>query len=175
MRKYLYAALLAVPLVACSTETQLRPNIPSASPQAVKQYEVQLNKQLDCIAKTIWNEARGESWEGQYAVGAVIMNRVRKTGKSPCEIVHQSGQFAAYPVPQSEKYSELYQDIRTLSLTVKHDSATMNNVGCSEFFWKTGLMPASLRGKVVRVTQIGKHSFYRYKDDVCERVKTEKV
>lgn len=36
-------------------------------------------KELDILAKTIYGEARGESYTGQVAVGAVVMNRVKSS------------------------------------------------------------------------------------------------
>ncbi len=48
------------------------------------------------LAALIWCEARGESYEGQVAVGAVVMNRVQ-SGSFPGSIsgvVYQGGQFS---------------------------------------------------------------------------------
>jgi spore germination cell wall hydrolase CwlJ-like protein len=173
MRKLISAIILAIPLVACSTETQ--PHTSYQNPVVYAEFIAERNKQIDCLTRTIWNEARGESWEGQYAVGAVVMNRVRSSGKSICQVVNAPGQFATERVPRSEMSSKLYQEIRNMALTVKADSATISNVRCAEFFWISGLMPQSLRGKVVLVNKIGKHSFYRYKDVSCGKVKIEKV
>lgn len=175
MRKYLYAVFVIASLVACSTNTQPQTLIPPATYEATIAHKAAMDKQTYCIAKTIWNEARGESWEGKYAVGSVIMNRVRSSGKTPCEIVSQPGQFASYNVSMSDRKSELFSEIWTIALTAKNESVSIPLVSCSEFFWKSGLMPSSLRGKVVFVKQIGKHSFYRYKDVVCQKAKVEKV
>jgi spore germination cell wall hydrolase CwlJ-like protein len=48
--------------------------------------------QVDCVAKAIYFEARGEPFEGQLAVANVINNRV-KSSKFPnthCGVVHQA-------------------------------------------------------------------------------------
>lgn len=43
--------------------------------------KVSVNRdELDLLARIIYGEARGESYEGQVAVGAVVMNRVASTG-----------------------------------------------------------------------------------------------
>src|SRR5687768_8008921 len=49
--------------------------------------------ELECLAKTIYFEARGESEQGQRAVAAVVLNRVRSPDfpDSVCEVVHQGG------------------------------------------------------------------------------------
>ncbi|PZE20574.1 cell wall hydrolase [Paenibacillus xerothermodurans] len=52
---------------------------------------------LDQLARIIHSEARGESFEGQVAVGAVVLNRVQssKFPDSITEVIFQSGQFTA--------------------------------------------------------------------------------
>ena len=47
------------------------------------------------LARLISAEARGESYEGQVAVGAVVMNRVRSSAypNTITEVIYQSGQF----------------------------------------------------------------------------------
>jgi spore germination cell wall hydrolase CwlJ-like protein len=46
---------------------------------------------LECLAKNVHHEARGEPLEGQYAVAEVTMNRVASSlfPKSVCEVVHE--------------------------------------------------------------------------------------
>jgi spore germination cell wall hydrolase CwlJ-like protein len=48
--------------------------------------------QLECLAKNIYYEARGESTKGQIAVARVVMNRVRHHafGNTPCKVINQS-------------------------------------------------------------------------------------
>jgi spore germination cell wall hydrolase CwlJ-like protein len=74
-------------------------------PQAIKVTPVQKPKlqvttivpnwdplQLDCLAKGIYYEARGETVKGQVAVARVIMNRVRhhSFGNTPCKVLNQA-------------------------------------------------------------------------------------
>lgn len=48
-------------------------------------------KQIACMAKNIFYEARGESILGQAAVAQVVMNRVRYGfEKNPCAVVYQA-------------------------------------------------------------------------------------
>ena len=52
---------------------------------------------IQLLARAINGEARGESYEGQVAVGAVILNRV-KSSKCPntiAGVIYQSGAFTA--------------------------------------------------------------------------------
>lgn len=50
------------------------------------------SRQLKCLAKAIYHEARGEPRRGQEAVGRVILNRVANTAypNSICGVVYQN-------------------------------------------------------------------------------------
>lgn len=52
---------------------------------------------IQLLARAINGEARGESYEGQVAVGAVILNRVRssKFPNSIASVIYQPGAFTA--------------------------------------------------------------------------------
>ena len=53
---------------------------------------------IQLMARAINGEARGEPYEGQVAVGAVILNRV-KSSQFPntiAGVIYQSGAFTAY-------------------------------------------------------------------------------
>lgn len=53
--------------------------------------------EMDMLAKIIYAEARGEDYEGQVAVAAVVINRVRASGfpKTVSEVIHAKGAFTA--------------------------------------------------------------------------------
>ncbi|NMB01206.1 MAG: LysM peptidoglycan-binding domain-containing protein [Firmicutes bacterium] len=57
-------------------------------------------KEKELLARVVCAEARGESFEGQVAVAAVVINRVKSNRfpNSVWEVLHQSGQFT--PVEQ---------------------------------------------------------------------------
>ena len=48
---------------------------------------------VECLAYIIYGEARGETDEGQVAVGFVVKNRAIKWNKTICEVVRQPGEF----------------------------------------------------------------------------------
>ena len=56
-----------------------------------------LREDFELLARVIHAEARGESFEGQVAVGAVVLNRVESTDfpMSIREVIFQPGQFTA--------------------------------------------------------------------------------
>lgn len=49
--------------------------------------------QVECVAKAIYSESRGEPELGQRAVGHVILNRAKLNKTSPCKIIKEPGQF----------------------------------------------------------------------------------
>lgn len=61
-----------------------------------KQYAINFsNEERDLLARLIHAEARGESIEGQIAVGAVVVNRVKhpQFPNSVYDVIYESGQF----------------------------------------------------------------------------------
>lgn len=63
------------------------------------------NDMVDLLARLINGEARGESYQGQVAVGAVVLNRV-KSPKFPNTIsgvIYQQGQFSCVKDGQFDK------------------------------------------------------------------------
>ena len=67
---------------------------------------------MECLARTIYGEARGEPYEGKVAVAAVVLNRLESGlfGNSIHEVVFQRGAFTAisdgqyYLTPDSTSY-----------------------------------------------------------------------
>ena len=55
------------------------------------------NSNVNLLARLIYGEARGESYTGQVAVGAVVMNRVRSSSfpNTISGVIYQSGAFDA--------------------------------------------------------------------------------
>ena len=55
------------------------------------------SQDIDCLARTVYGEARGESFEGQVAVAAVVLNRVEsgRFGNGIREVIFQPNAFTA--------------------------------------------------------------------------------
>ncbi len=55
------------------------------------------NSNVNLLARIISGEARGESYEGQVAIGAVVLNRVRHSSfpNTIAGVIYQSGAFTA--------------------------------------------------------------------------------
>lgn len=114
------------------------------------------NKQL--LARAINGEARGEPYEGQVAVGAVILNRVKdsKFPKTINGVIYQPGAFTAVADGQ------INVPIKTKSTVVKAAGDALNGWdptnGCI-YYWN----PATATSKWIWSRKIkkkiGKHNF----------------
>jgi len=63
------------------------------------------NTELECLAAAIYHEARGESTEGQLAIGQVVLNRLNSKyfPDNICKVVFQPNQFTGL---RSVKYNK---------------------------------------------------------------------
>lgn len=95
MSRLLTIALTAILILTTPTPAQA-PLLPPApwEPRPMPR-EIQ-DPRVDLLARLIHAEARGESFTGQVAVAAVVMNRVRdpRWPNTVREVIHQRGQFA---------------------------------------------------------------------------------
>jgi spore germination cell wall hydrolase CwlJ-like protein len=111
---------------------------------------------VECLARVIHHEARGESQLGQKAVGFVAVNRT-KSGRFPssiCMVATQRGQFTNFHLnkPIAPSILERFRVIANLVLASKISDPT----GGALFF------RASYMGKPKKsATRIGNHYFYR--------------
>ena len=79
-------------------------NVPETTVKEEKWYT---EEELDLLARLIYFEARGECYEGQVAVGAVVMNRLKTSGfpNTIHDVIYQKNQFS--PVSSSKWNSEI--------------------------------------------------------------------
>ncbi|WP_418790545.1 cell wall hydrolase [Phosphitispora sp. TUW77] len=73
-------------------------NIPGISSRAAPTVSRSHSRtDLDLLARAVYAEARGETYEGQVAVAAVILNRVKHSGfpNTIPEVIYQPGAFTA--------------------------------------------------------------------------------
>lgn len=80
-------------------------------------------KQIQCLARNIYYEARGESWEGQMAVAKVTLNRVESElfPNTICGVVEEKYKVKGYTVCQFSWYCEPWND-RKLKLSQNNQS-----------------------------------------------------
>lgn len=129
-------------------------------------------RNLNCLARNVYFEARGEPTPGQYAVAEVTMNRVA-SGRYPntvCGAVYQKnwdplrkryvGAFSwtelnAVPTPMGEEWQRAWN----VAEAVYYQRQTPVLKGAL-FYHATYIKPSWARGKKP-VARIGKHVFYK--------------
>lgn len=111
------------------------------------------NDDTALLAALIWCEAGGESYEGQLAVGSVVMNRVYSSSfpGSISEVIYQSGQFT--PAMNGKVAGILASGSYSSSCytAAQQAMAGVNNIGSALYFCS---------GASVSGTVIGNQTFY---------------
>ena len=117
---------------------------------------------LACLARNIYFEARGEPITGQYAVAEVTMNRkgAGLFSRSVCEVVYERAAFSwtlapVLPEPGGDEW-ERAQEVAEAVYYGRHAPMLRG----ARFYHATYVRPDWARTKK-RVTQIGRHIFYR--------------
>lgn len=121
--------------------------------------------EVDCLAKNIYHEARGESEKGWQAVAWATLNRTQD-GRFPstiCKVVYQPYQFAWTGMKLKVNDNELYQKIKQVAIEMMEAHADGDVPSGLERI-KHALYFDSMRPKRAKgVVRIGKHNFYEVK------------
>lgn len=113
---------------------------------------------LQLMARAINGEARGESYEGQVAVGAVIMNRVKHSSfpNTIAGVIYEPGAFTAVSDGQ------INEPIAENSTVLKAAQDALNGWdptdGCIYYFNPNTATSSWIWSKTI-VKTIGKHNF----------------
>lgn len=127
-------------------------------------------REFRCMATAIYFEARGESTNGQIAVGQVIMTRVRSDfyPNTICGVVYQ-GQwnrnscqfsFACDGEPDTPKDREKWEVAIDVAKKVISGQAYLKEVGDATHYHATYVSP-DWRKMMTKVTKVGVHIFYK--------------
>lgn len=128
---------------------------------------------LECLARAIYFEARGEPVSGKVAVGRVILNRVQSKAypDSICGVVYQNVhmrnrcQFSfacdgqADVIAETSKWEEILVYAKAL-LVCGSRCATSAGLWASTHYHADYVSP-SWAGKLARTGRVGRHLFYR--------------
>lgn len=120
-------------------------------------------QELQCLAATIHQEARGEPVAGMIAVGNVVLNRVKSSGfpSTVCEVVTQKVKKWCQFTWACEKQPEQVKvrDTRILNISYKLLNGLLpDNTGGSTHFHNADF--GGWKGMKL-VKRIGNHFFYR--------------
>ena len=117
---------------------------------------------LDCLARNVYHEARGEPLVGQYAVAEVTMNRKGALGypKTVCEVVYQREAFSwtgmkALDAPSGRSWKQAI----TIAQEVYRGRRLSEMHGATHYH-ATYVQP-DWSYERERIGRIGRHVFYR--------------
>lgn len=120
-------------------------------------------KQVHCLAKNIYHEARGESVQGQIAVASVTLTRAENRNLSVCGVVYQRKQFSWTIDRASKRVTERPAwesavEIAAFSLAgmITRDPSQ----GATHYYAPHAANP-SWAGQMQQVATIGGHRFLR--------------
>ena len=176
MKSRYIAGRFAITLAIAAITTVLAPSF--AQPAAAG-----ANREIECLALTIYHEARGESASGKLAVGQVVMNRTRSAlfPTSVCAVVRQGGQqrhrcqFSWWCDGRSDRPKN------TVALRESLLLAEAIYFGCvgdptagALWYHAAGVKPGWSRS-LGTAKRIGRHVFYRGEQDAPQRVSVSKT
>jgi len=131
-----------------------------AKEEAVRDFHA---RSLDCLARNVYYEARGEPTAGQYAVAEVTMNRKasKRYPKTVCEVVYQKEAFSWTEMrlreePDGEAWLRAVQVAEDVYYQRRPRTLHPNVM----YFHATYVQP-DWSAEKRRVGRIGKHVFYR--------------
>lgn len=144
--------ILALLLLFTAIETHY-----NTSPPPAIIVELPSTKELSCLIRNVYYEARGESKEGQMAVTWVTLNRLKTHANTICKVVYQPHQFSwtanIHKLPKIDmKVWEVVKSNVLLAYTIKSFDAT--------HYHNLTVHP---KWNLKYVTQIDNHIFYKDK------------
>lgn len=154
----------SAPLAAPALEPAQTPQATSLA-QLVAQQTMpsELDREAECLAASVYFEAKGEPLEGQLAVAEVVKNRARSGGRFPssiCQVVFQKGQFhfvRGGGFPPIAKASRAWREAVAIAQIELNDSWD-SRASKAMFFHATRVSPGWNK---TRVATLGNHVFYR--------------
>lgn len=121
------------------------------------------SEDIQCMAKNIYHEARGEPIKGQYAVAFVTMNRVysERYPNTICKVVYQPYQFS-----WANKGEPRIKDKKSWERSVKIAEEVIYGLKSEDVtygakFFHMDYMRPRWSYKKTKTIQIGNHIFYR--------------
>jgi len=130
------------------------------------------DKDLWCMATAIYFEARGESYQGQIAVGQVVMNRLAHPlyPKSICGVVFQNEHmrnacqfsFACDGISEKVTDQKSWAQAMKIAKNVIAGKDRVDAVGHATHYHATYVRP-DWAPRMKKVAKIGQHVFYQFK------------
>lgn len=160
-------ALSLALLATAALSVALSTTAATAGPQAMPPDATANEAELECLAKAVYFEARGEPLDGQRAVAEVILNRVDnpRFPATVCGVVSQGGrggcQFSYHCSGRSQAIRERGAYSRALRVAASALAGRPRTLTDGATYFHTRAVRPSWSQRFVRTAQIGEHIFYR--------------
>lgn len=124
---------------------------------------MELYAQVMWLAICIYHEARGEPWEGQIAVGHVVMNRVASENKSIKDVVLRPYQFSwannnkRPPIANYQAFITSYN----AAIECLYQRVNGKDLYGADHYFAVYIDPPTWVAGMKFVKRIGRHLFYR--------------
>jgi len=155
-------AIFTVGLLPFSTLDRVESEYLNLDPKPLS--VVNKSAEIDCLARNIYHEARGESLRGQIAVAAVTVNRVLTKGypASICQVVYQPYQFSWVKELLKSKHNprenEQFRTARAIASAYLKGLYKDPTKGA--LFYHASRVNPKWAKTVLKTAQIGNHVFY---------------
>lgn len=117
--------------------------------------------EIECLAKNIYHESRGESLKGQMAVAWVTLNRTRHPSfpNTVCKVVNQPHQFSWVKMKMKIKdwnaYAKAVELAKSMMISYNNEMVPSAIKHVSEALYFDSRGP-----KAKKYARIGNHNFY---------------
>lgn len=122
-------------------------------------------RQLDCLADSIFFEANNQNAEGKIAIAQVIINR-KNSGKYPndiCKVVYQDSQFSFVkdkPKSLVAKNPAQYNEAKEVAKKVLLEGFRLPSLKTAMFYYSDSISEPYWAKDKVKLIKIGNHTFY---------------
>ncbi|NBW74248.1 MAG: cell wall hydrolase [Sphingomonadaceae bacterium] len=147
---------------AAVTDQDAAPALSLAELVASQPQPAELSRELNCLATAIYHEAKGETLNGQLAVGRVIVAR-SKSGRFPdsyCGVVFQPSQFSfvrGNSLPTGPRTAKQWKNAVAVA-QIAHEGTWQSPVEGALFFHAAYVSPG---WRLTRMARVDNHVFYR--------------
>lgn len=170
----LAASLSSVPASAGALNTSLTDFASHSYLNGSLKLSSSQRKELDCLTKVIWYEARGESKRGKILVANVVQNRTqfgKPFATTVCDVVYQRNQFA-WTRDKSKRNVRFVDVARKHLKTEQKQVMDTISIALGTILFEPPVETKATHfcskgekcnfGNVKRLGKVGNHTFYKY-------------
>lgn len=119
------------------------------------------SKDVECLAKNLYFEARGEGIDGMMMVAEVTLNRVGHDSypDTICDVVYQKNAFEWTRMRLAIRDKEKYKDAKDIAISVLEGDADL--IGTDALFFKRRGHKSKFHDTRIYLGSVGNHEFYK--------------